>query len=128
LYEGEVLPLDHAQGTELFFKAGKLVVSLPAEVAKVVGQSAPSVVIGDSRERVSPMGDRVQRTQAAQKEAVRRYPMLGLKNSAENQMFVAEYQTLRQVNPKFFDDSEWPLKLAEFLAKREGWSAGSVSE
>lgn len=63
-----------------------------------------------------------QITQRAQREAIRRYPALGDKNSAENQLFIETYQELKFTGATdFFADPEWPLQLAELLAKRENW-------
>ncbi len=61
---------------------------------------------------------------AAQAEAMRRYPALGIRDSRENKTFVAAYQSLRRANPTYFDDPEWPLTLAQALAERDGWERG----
>ena len=63
-----------------------------------------------------------QITQRAQKEAIRRYPALGQKDSAENQLFIETYKELKFSGADdFFADPQWPLQLAELLAKRENW-------
>ena len=63
-----------------------------------------------------------QITERAQKEAIRRYPALGEKDSPENQLFIETFQELKHTGADdFFADPEWPLQLAELLAKRENW-------
>jgi hypothetical protein len=63
-----------------------------------------------------------QVTQRAQKEAIRRYPALGQKDSPENQLFIETFQELKHSGADdFFADPQWPIQLAELLAKREGW-------
>jgi hypothetical protein len=71
-------------------------------------------------------------TRSAQIEAIRRYPALGIKDSLENLAFVSMYRQLKQNGgEEFFANPEWPIELAELLAKREGWVRGgqpSVSD
>jgi hypothetical protein len=65
-------------------------------------------------------------TARAQREAIRRYPALGVKNSLENQMFVSTYNEIREAGgDDFFTNPEWPIELAELLAKRERWIRGA---
>jgi hypothetical protein len=49
---------------------------------------------------------------AAQQEAVKRYPQLGVVNSPLNREFVARYKKLQATNPDYFKPSNWPLTLA----------------
>jgi hypothetical protein len=60
-------------------------------------------------------------TSRAQAEAVRRYPAIGLKGSPENEIFLARFNRLKAERPEFFEDEEWPIYLAEAVAKEEGW-------
>ena len=50
---------------------------------------------------------------AAQQEAVRRYPELGVAGSKLNTEFVARYKRYRQERPEYFNDASWPLRLAD---------------
>ncbi len=52
----------------------------------------------------------------AQKEAVRIYPELGIKDSSFNRRFVARVVQYRQEHPGFFNDPNWPIALAELIA------------
>ena len=51
----------------------------------------------------------------AQREAVRRYPELGVSGSKLNREFVARYKLYQQQRPDYFRDTSWPLHLAEEL-------------
>ena len=62
-----------------------------------------------------------QVTQRAQKEALRRYPALGVKDSPANILFVETYRELRNSGSDALKDAEWPIHLADSLARREGW-------
>jgi hypothetical protein len=53
----------------------------------------------------------------AQKEALRRYPDLGVAGSKFNAAFVARYQLYQQQRPGYFQDISWPLRLAEEVAQ-----------
>ncbi|EDY21274.1 hypothetical protein CfE428DRAFT_1567 [Chthoniobacter flavus Ellin428] len=50
--------------------------------------------------------------QEARKQAVERYPALGVRDSALNREFIARYNRLRATNKDYFKDAGWPLKLA----------------
>ena len=52
-------------------------------------------------------------TDEAQREAVRRYPDLGVTGSKLNREFVARYKLYQQQRPEYFHDTLWPLHLAE---------------
>ena len=52
----------------------------------------------------------------AQKEAVRRYPMLGVKGSRMNKAFLDRYRFYQKTKPDFFVDTAWPLTLANEIA------------
>jgi len=49
----------------------------------------------------------------AQREAVRRYPELGVRGSKLNAAFLARYKTYKQLKPEYFADLSWPVRLAE---------------
>ncbi len=68
---------------------------------------------------VSPEDTRL--TQRAQQEAVRRYAALGVKGSPENRLFLQTYEDWKSSGSELLQDPEWPLLLANLLAKREGW-------
>jgi uncharacterized membrane protein YqaE (UPF0057 family) len=50
--------------------------------------------------------------EAAKRRAVTAYPQLGVANSPLNREFVRRYQEYQQTRPDYFDDPEWPTKLA----------------
>jgi hypothetical protein len=51
--------------------------------------------------------------QAAQKRAMAKYPDLAVRDSALNREFIRRYQLYQQSNQAYFQDSEWPMHLAE---------------
>lgn len=53
----------------------------------------------------------------AQREAVRLYPSLGIAGSQFNRDFLARYNQYRRERPSYFDDTSWPLRLAEEMAR-----------
>ena len=54
---------------------------------------------------------------AAQHAAVARYPDLGRRGTQFNARFIAAYRQLRIGDPGFFSDPEWPLHLADEVAR-----------
>jgi hypothetical protein len=54
----------------------------------------------------------------AQKEALHRYPQLGVPNSPMNRAFVARYQQLKAKDPSYLRDPSWPLHLADEIAQQ----------
>jgi hypothetical protein len=66
-------------------------------------------------------------TRNAQQEAMRRYPALAIPDSLENAVFISTYRQLRdRGSDEFFANPEWPIELAELLAKRESWNRGGA--
>ena len=49
----------------------------------------------------------------AQREAVRRYPELGVAGSKLNREFIARHKLYEQQRPEYLRDPSWPLRLAE---------------
>ena len=54
---------------------------------------------------------------AAQYAAVARYPDLGKSGTSFNARFVAAYRLLRVEDPNYFTDPDWPLHLADEIAR-----------
>ncbi|EDY22171.1 hypothetical protein CfE428DRAFT_0296 [Chthoniobacter flavus Ellin428] len=134
------------KGDETAFGVRDLNVSLPSSVVEVVdpkavakevpataanpltsAASAPAAPKAAAKAKAGGADDAelAEITRSAQQEAMRRYPALALKDSLENAMFVSTYKQLREAgSDNFFSNPEWPIELAELLAKREGWSRG----
>ncbi len=62
-----------------------------------------------------------QAVNKAMVEARRRYPAVGKEGSPENKAYLEAYQELDRLRPDFFEAADWPLRLVELVAKREGW-------
>jgi hypothetical protein len=56
-----------------------------------------------------------QDSNAAQCEAIRRYPDLGVAGTNLNREFVVRYKAYKQSKPEFFESPDWPIRLAEEL-------------
>jgi hypothetical protein len=54
---------------------------------------------------------------AAQREAVRRYPELGVAGSKLNREFLARHTRYERERPDYFRDASWPMRLAEEAAQ-----------
>jgi hypothetical protein len=124
---GEVFPFDSTRDNEVVFQAKELRLSLPVDAVEVFGPTSDSAIASTPAVVPSlPAGPpatpaSAETTRNAQREAVRRYPALALKDSAENKLFVETYRDLKSHNSELLEDPEWPLVLADLLAKREGW-------
>ncbi len=148
---GEVFSLVDVKGGEATFAVRDLQVSLPASVVDIIDPTAvaqgvagrhsepalarsalpnetASAAAGPASAPVSsaPTPEELAAiTLSAQKEAIHRYPALGIRDSLENAVFIETYQRLRgSGNADFFADPEWPIALADQLAKRDGWVRG----
>ena len=138
---GDRFPLVGAKGDQTTFAVRDLHVSLPSNVVEVVDPTAlakgvnstPATLPGTAatapksgaKGNAAEDAELTELTRNAQQEAMRRYPALAIKDSLENAMYVSTYKTLRDSgSDDFFANPEWPIELAELLAKREGWNRG----
>ena len=102
-------------------EAAKMADAPKTEPASTPARPAPETPAPEA----APVTDIVAITRSAQLEAMRRYPALAIKDSAENEVFVTTYRQLKDTgDAKFFSNPEWPLELAELLATRNGWARG----
>lgn len=60
-------------------------------------------------------------------EARKRYPAIGVEGSDENRAYVDVYAELDKLRPDFFSKGDWPIRLVELVAKREGWTRAAES-
>ena len=74
-------------------------------------------------DKAFPDEDSVARqTRLAKDEAIRRYPALQSSGTKEHAVYLEAFNELsRNRKFEFFKDPQWPLKIAEMLAVREGW-------
>ncbi len=78
---------------------GKIVYSPPAAVsAPTVTQSAPNVQFASLRD--------------AELEVVRKHPEIGIAGTKLNAAFIQRYHLYQQVQPRYFADNSWPVRLA----------------
>ena len=62
-----------------------------------------------------------QEVKRAMIEARKRYPAIGIEGSDQNREYVEVYEELNKLRPDIFSKGDWPIRLVELVAKREGW-------
>ena len=136
LNAGDTFTLDDIKNGKVTFLANGLRLSVPEkavelmsaaggepEVANGLPDEAPAA-IAPPRSPQPHVSDREasgEATARAQEEAIRRYPAIGVKGSVENALFLERFHKMKEERPEFFDEEEWPLFLAEGVAKEQGW-------
>jgi hypothetical protein len=119
---GEKFPFIEERDGAVYFTANEIRVSLPAAAVEISGGRPPQPAAVPAASEPAPETP-AQVTQRAQREAMRRYPALAVRGSVENELFVNTYNELKIVGSEVLNDPEWPLDIAESLAKRNGWRA-----
>ena len=134
---GDLFAFASRNGRDVTIAARDLLVVLPAEAVEVIDEKAPPAKPAAAAEpaaRIASNGEEIpaanetptETTARSQREVIRRYPALGVKGSLENQAFINLYKELRDNGgDDFFTNPEWPIELAELLAKREHWQRGA---
>jgi hypothetical protein len=149
--EGELYPLvdvgvDERGASQVRFSVGLHDVLIPKAATVVVSSDCVPGLAGNAdagktaaaneppappaKEFELPKGvSKKEQEAASQREAIRRYPELGRAGSPKNQAFVSAVKEQRHTGAvEFFDDPNWPLMLAEFLADKDGWKRADVVE
>ncbi len=109
--KGQQFPFtEYTEGVVTFQAAGQNV-TIDDDVVKFTGKSKETAK---------------EITRLAQVEAMRRYPALADKDSAENQLYVALAKELKEANPDLMKDPHWPLVIAEQIAAQEGWKRADL--
>lgn len=134
---GDLFAFASRNGREVTVAARDLLIALPSDAveitdekpatsAKAVAASDPAAKAAGAPEEPGANETPAETTARAQREVMRRYPALGVKGSLENKAFVNLFNELRENGgDDFFTDPEWPIALAELLAKREHWQRGA---
>lgn len=118
---GDAFALVGEQGDDVYFVAGDQEVLLPKAEVEISGKPAVAPVAAPETA--------AQITSRAQREAIRRYPGIAVKDSPENSDFVKAVNDLKkQRADDFFQEPSWPLRLAESLAQRQGWKRAGASD
>ena len=128
---GEIFPVEDVRDNNVTFRVDDVSGVVPAEVIEIAGPNQPpdSTAASSSPPQVPASPEDARLTQRAQQEAVRRYPALGVRGSPENELFLETYNDWKSSGSELLQDPEWPLLLADLLAKREGWERSeSVAE
>ena len=129
-------PLDRIKNGQVTFRANDLRLSVSEQVVELMPASGAEPAVmnglpGEAPASIAPtrsaqphVSDRDLdggATARAQEEAMRRYPAIGVEGSVENELFLERLRKLKEDRPEFFDEEEWPLYLAEGVAKEQGW-------
>ncbi len=104
---GSKFPFKKLEDGMVTFQAGDQEVTIGVEMVSFGGQSK------ETPEEI---------TKLAKTELMRRYPAIGVKDSPENEMFVARINDLKTEFPDIFKNPRWPLEIGEQLAAQEGWT------
>ncbi len=104
----------------------KAVAALPGNVAPQVpdraqGQGLPGDGLSLEIPAVDESDPNAKAVNQAMIEVRRRYPAIGQNGTPENRAYVAAYRELERLRPDFFENPQWPVKLADLVAKSEGW-------
>ena len=136
LNAGDTFTLEDQKDGLVFFRANEHRLSVSERVVELMAPATPESSAADEVQAMPPrltvpppLKSRVSdqdldgaTTARAQAEAVRRYPPIGVKGTVENALFVEQYKKMKDERPEFLDDEEWPLYLADGLAKEHGWT------
>ncbi len=134
---GDIFPLASRSGRDVKIAVRDLLVAVPAEAIEVTDDKPASNVktlagtepaAKPARATDEPPASETpaEATARAQREVIRRYPALGVKGSLENQSFINLYTEMRDNGgDDFFKNPDWPIDLAEILAKRDHWQRGA---
>ncbi|MEO8353123.1 MAG: hypothetical protein ABI680_15440 [Chthoniobacteraceae bacterium] len=126
---GETFPFAAAKEGIVIFSAGEFQAQIPQNAVEILaperggaagGASADDPSLADLPE-APPDPAALEITKRAQDEAARRFPALADSKSPENQEFVRTYKELKDRNSALLQDPQWPVLLAEILAKRMNW-------
>jgi len=132
---GDIFLFADEKGGETTISAGEFLARVPSDSMEVL---APAPAPAATKRTAAAPTDDVQGvlekkandeiTQRAQAEAMRRFPALSQRGSPENLDFVSTVKELKDRNSELLDDPEWPLELAQLLARRNGWKESGVIE
>ena len=134
---GDTFPFEEASGGEVTFAAGEFLAKIPATAVQILGPQRvqpgggrPASGVGTDELAPAATADpaSIEIERRARAEAIRRFPALGIKNSPENREFVRTYNELKRKQSAMLEDPEWPIRLAEILAKDSGWREAEERE
>ncbi|HET6406379.1 MAG TPA: hypothetical protein VFG14_00745 [Chthoniobacteraceae bacterium] len=77
---------------------------------------AAPVPLANPPSRVSDEFEKYMTEEESKREAVRRFPEIGIAGSKSNTEFIRRYHEYRRNRPDFFRENTWPLRLAEEIA------------
>lgn len=128
--QGDTFLFAEEKGGEMTLSAGEYLARVPSEAMAMLAPEPPKVAdlkIDDGQSALEKKAN-AEITARAQQEAARRYPALSRGDSPENKDFVSTAKELAARHSDFLENPEWPLELAQMLARRNGWKERGVIE
>lgn len=95
--------------------------SAPAAPASPTSRALPGDGLSLEIPAVDASDPNAKAVNQAMIEVRRRYPAVGQDGTPENRAYLSAYKELERLRPDFFENPQWPLKLADLVAKSEGW-------
>ena len=136
LNAGDTFVLEEIKNGQAIFRANEMRLAVPESAVEQMSPAAAEPAAASAtppqmRAQVKPprlAKDHVSdkdldgaATARAHAEAMRRYPAIANEGSVENEFIRERFLKLKKERPEFFDEEEWPLFLAEGVAKEQGW-------
>ncbi len=128
--QGDIFLFAEEKGGEMTLSAGEYLARVPTDSMAMLAPEPPraaDVKIDDGQSALEKKANAAI-TARAQQEAARRYPALSRVGSPENKDFVNTAKELADRHSDFLENPEWPLELAQMLARRNGWKERGVIE
>jgi hypothetical protein len=88
----------------------------PSTPSPIAAAATPALVSTPSPALPAAPPDYAAAVLAAQRAAVARYPALGIAQTPFNRAFLTAYRRMQRTEPDYFDDPQWPLRLADEVA------------
>ena len=136
LNAGDTFVLDEIKNGQVIFRANEMRLAVPESAVEQMSPGAADSAVAtaappemraqakpprSAKDHVSDKDLDGAATARAHAEAIRRYPAIGVEGSVENEFIVERFRKLKAERPEFFDEEEWPLFLAEGVAREQGW-------
>lgn len=127
---GDVFLFTDEKGGEVTIGAGEFLARVPSDSMELLAPSATKTAATKPEPAKNPLEEKANAeiTERSRQEAIRRYPALLRKGTPENKDFVETVNDLVSRKSDFLENPEWPLELAQMLARRNGWKETGVIE
>ncbi len=134
---GDLFPYVGQKDGEVQFLAGSQQIALRQDLVEILKREFKPEEPEDTSAAAAPTPvalpapspEAARREAASRQEAVHRYPGIAVKDSPENKAFIQRYNEMKAGGlTEFFQNPDWPLLLAEGLAKAGNWQRQDIIE